>query len=115
MELINNIAKQHSGLSVFAGVGERTREGNDFYHEMQESNGSDSCIFYASFVYKTNSVPVCREISARSATISLLIPSGKFACNVPFCKQYFAPVMVTPVQVSLNDSSEKYQPSRLGY
>ncbi|MCC2658131.1 MAG: atpD [Panacagrimonas sp.] len=37
MELINNIAKEHSGLSVFAGVGERTREGNDFYHEMQES------------------------------------------------------------------------------
>jgi len=37
MELINNIALQHSGLSVFAGVGERTREGNDFYHEMQES------------------------------------------------------------------------------
>ena len=36
MELINNIATQHSGLSVFAGVGERTREGNDFYHEMQE-------------------------------------------------------------------------------
>src|SRR5690606_22471621 len=34
MELINNIAKAHSGLSVFAGVGERTREGNDFYHEM---------------------------------------------------------------------------------
>jgi F-type H+-transporting ATPase subunit beta len=37
MELINNIAKAHSGLSVFAGVGERTREGNDFYHEMMES------------------------------------------------------------------------------
>src|SRR6266478_8862206 len=37
LELINNIAKQHSGLSVFAGVGERTREGNDFYHEMMES------------------------------------------------------------------------------
>ncbi len=37
MELINNIAKAHSGLSVFAGVGERTREGNDFYHEMIES------------------------------------------------------------------------------
>ncbi|EEX35636.1 F0F1 ATP synthase subunit beta [Vibrio metschnikovii] len=37
MELINNIALQHSGLSVFAGVGERTREGNDFYHEMQEA------------------------------------------------------------------------------
>ena len=37
MELINNIAKAHCGLSVFAGVGERTREGNDFYHEMAES------------------------------------------------------------------------------
>ncbi|MBQ6348692.1 MAG: F0F1 ATP synthase subunit beta [Clostridia bacterium] len=37
MELINNIAKQHGGLSVFAGVGERTREGNDLYNEMQES------------------------------------------------------------------------------
>ncbi|MBU2897577.1 F0F1 ATP synthase subunit beta [Vibrio hepatarius] len=37
MELINNIALQHSGLSVFAGVGERTREGNDFYFEMQEA------------------------------------------------------------------------------
>ena len=41
MELINNIAKAHSGLSVFAGVGERTREGNDFYHEMSESNVLD--------------------------------------------------------------------------
>ena len=37
MELINNIAKEHSGYSVFAGVGERTREGNDLYHEMKES------------------------------------------------------------------------------
>jgi len=37
LELINNIATQHSGLSVFAGVGERTREGNDFYHEMSEA------------------------------------------------------------------------------
>ncbi|WML89508.1 F0F1 ATP synthase subunit beta [Thiothrix lacustris] len=41
MELINNIAKQHSGLSVFAGVGERTREGNDFYHEMTEGGVID--------------------------------------------------------------------------
>jgi F-type H+/Na+-transporting ATPase subunit beta len=42
MELINNIAKAHSGLSVFAGVGERTREGNDFYHEMMESGVIDA-------------------------------------------------------------------------
>ncbi|EED36220.1 ATP synthase F1, beta subunit [Luminiphilus syltensis NOR5-1B] len=41
MELINNIATEHSGLSVFAGVGERTREGNDFYYEMQESGVVD--------------------------------------------------------------------------
>ena len=41
MELINNIATEHSGYSVFAGVGERTREGNDFYHEMQESKVLD--------------------------------------------------------------------------
>ena len=41
MELINNIAKAHSGLSVFAGVGERTREGNDFYYEMKEAEVLD--------------------------------------------------------------------------
>jgi F-type H+-transporting ATPase subunit beta len=41
MELINNIAKAHSGLSVFAGVGERTREGNDFYYEMKDSGVLD--------------------------------------------------------------------------
>lgn len=41
MELIRNIAIEHAGYSVFAGVGERTREGNDFYHEMQESNVLD--------------------------------------------------------------------------
>ncbi|MBQ74198.1 MAG: F0F1 ATP synthase subunit beta [Gammaproteobacteria bacterium] len=41
LELINNIATEHSGLSVFAGVGERTREGNDFYHEMQEAGVID--------------------------------------------------------------------------
>ena len=41
MELINNIATEHAGLSVFTGVGERTREGNDFYHEMQEAGVVD--------------------------------------------------------------------------
>lgn len=41
MELINNVAKAHSGFSVFAGVGERTREGNDLYHEMQEGKVID--------------------------------------------------------------------------
>lgn len=41
MELINNIAKSYGGYSVFAGVGERTREGNDFYHEMKDSNVID--------------------------------------------------------------------------
>lgn len=41
LELINNIAREHAGLSVFAGVGERTREGNDFYHEMQDAGVID--------------------------------------------------------------------------
>ncbi len=41
LELIRNIAAEHAGLSVFAGVGERTREGNDFYHEMKDSNVLD--------------------------------------------------------------------------
>lgn len=41
LELINNVAKEHGGLSVFTGVGERTREGNDFYHEMKDSNVLD--------------------------------------------------------------------------
>ncbi|ACV64833.1 ATP synthase F1, beta subunit [Desulfofarcimen acetoxidans DSM 771] len=44
MELINNIAKQHGGISVFSGVGERTREGNDLYHEMLESGVLDKTI-----------------------------------------------------------------------
>ncbi|GAB6179327.1 F0F1 ATP synthase subunit beta [Desulfotomaculum defluvii] len=44
MELINNIAKQHGGISVFAGVGERTREGNDLYNEMKESGVLDKTI-----------------------------------------------------------------------
>jgi F-type H+-transporting ATPase subunit beta len=54
MELINNIATAHSGLSVFAGVGERTREGNDFYHEMMESgvvNKDDLAKSKVSMVY----------------------------------------------------------------
>jgi F-type H+-transporting ATPase subunit beta len=50
MELINNIATAHSGLSVFAGVGERTREGNDFYHEMMEAGVVDTKDFSKSKV-----------------------------------------------------------------
>ena len=45
MELINNIAKEHGGVSVFAGVGERTREGNDLYEEMKESKVIDAANF----------------------------------------------------------------------
>ncbi len=53
MELINNVAKKHGGYSVFAGVGERTREGNDLYYEMIESgvikvdgDGSKAALVY---------------------------------------------------------------------
>jgi F-type H+-transporting ATPase subunit beta len=47
MELINNVAQQHGGYSVFAGVGERTREGNDLWLEMQESGViNKACLVY---------------------------------------------------------------------
>jgi F0F1-type ATP synthase beta subunit len=56
MELINNVAKAHGGYSVFAGVGERTREGNDLYYEMIESgviklNGNDATGSRCALVY----------------------------------------------------------------
>ncbi|WP_410520606.1 F0F1 ATP synthase subunit beta [Candidatus Xenohaliotis californiensis] len=65
MELINNIAKAHGGLSVFAGVGERTREGNDLYHEMIESgviNKDDRSKSKAALVYgQMNETPGARS------------------------------------------------------
>jgi F-type H+-transporting ATPase subunit beta len=64
MELINNIAKQHGGYSVFAGVGERTREGNDLWHEMKDSGVLDK----ASLVYgQMNEPPGARARVALSA------------------------------------------------
>jgi F-type H+-transporting ATPase subunit beta len=64
MELINNIAKQHGGYSVFAGVGERTREGNDLWHEMKDSGVLDK----AALVYgQMNEPPGARARVALSA------------------------------------------------
>ncbi|MDH4227240.1 MAG: F0F1 ATP synthase subunit beta [Deltaproteobacteria bacterium] len=64
MELINNVAKQHGGYSVFAGVGERTREGNDLWHEMKESKVIDK----AALVYgQMNEPPGARARVALSA------------------------------------------------
>src|ERR1700722_683188 len=63
MELINNIAKQHGGYSVFAGVGERTREGNDLYHEMKDSGVLDK----VALVYgQMNEPPGARALVALS-------------------------------------------------
>jgi F-type H+-transporting ATPase subunit beta len=69
-ELINNIAKQHGGVSVFAGVGERTREGNDLWHEMNESKLSDgnSVLSKCALVYgQMNEPPGARARVALSA------------------------------------------------
>ena len=66
MELIRNIAIEHSGFSVFAGVGERTREGNDFYHEMTESNVLDK----VSLVYGQMNEPPGNRL--RVALLSLI-------------------------------------------
>ena len=70
MELINNIAKEHSGYSVFAGVGERTREGNDFYYEMKESNVLDK----VSLVYGQMNEPPGNRL--RVALSGLTIAEG---------------------------------------
>lgn len=70
MELINNIAKEHSGYSVFAGVGERTREGNDFYHEMRESNVIDK----VALVYGQMNEPAGNRL--RVALTGLTIAEG---------------------------------------
>jgi len=70
MELINNVAKQHGGVSVFGGVGERTREGNDLYKEMQESKLSDGnpVISRAALVYgQMNEPPGARARVGLSA------------------------------------------------
>ena len=70
MELINNVAKKHGGYSVFAGVGERTREGNDLYREMQESKLSDGnpVISKAALVYgQMNEPPGARSRVGLSA------------------------------------------------
>ncbi|WP_460032880.1 F0F1 ATP synthase subunit beta [Megalodesulfovibrio paquesii] len=64
MEMINNIAKQHGGISVFAGVGERTREGNDLYHEMKDAGVIDK----AALVYgQMNEPPGARARVALTA------------------------------------------------
>lgn len=70
LELIHNIAKEHSGLSVFAGVGERTREGNDFYHEMKDSNVIDK----VSMVYGQMNEPPGNRL--RVALTGLTIAEG---------------------------------------
>jgi len=70
LELINNVAKQHGGVSVFGGVGERTREGNDLYLEMQESKLSDGnpVISRAALVYgQMNEPPGARARVGLSA------------------------------------------------
>ena len=70
LELINNIAKKHGGFSVFAGVGERTREGNDLYHEMSEAKLSDgtSVLSKTALVYgQMNEPPGARARVALSA------------------------------------------------
>ena len=71
MELINNIAKEHGGVSVFAGVGERTREGNDLYAEMKELQVIDDSNFENSkvaLVYgQTNEPPGARMRVALTA------------------------------------------------
>jgi F-type H+-transporting ATPase subunit beta len=73
MELINNIAKAHSGLSVFAGVGERTREGNDFYHEMKDSNVLDK----VAMVYGQMNEPPGNRLRVGLTGLTMALQSGQ--------------------------------------
>ena len=61
MELINNVAKNHGGLSVFAGVGERSREGNDLWHEMQE--GGDKAVIFPGDNDRSKAALVCGQMN----------------------------------------------------
>jgi F-type H+-transporting ATPase subunit beta len=94
MELINNIAKGHGGFSVFAGVGERTREGNDLYHEMSEAgviNLKDISKSKVALVYGQMNEPPLRSISVMRRTrtyCSLSIISSGSVRRVQRCRPY---------------------------
>ena len=77
MELINNIAKAHSGVSVFGGVGERTREGNDLYTEMVDSKVIDGIRPWIAVAY---SAPV---MAATAVFIIYPIGQGSFSDGMP--------------------------------
>ena len=79
MELIRNIAMEHSGYSVFAGVGERTREGNDFYHEMKDSNVLDK----VALVYGQMNEPPGNRL--RVALTGLTMAESSVTKVVTFC------------------------------
>src|SRR5207244_7996732 len=66
-ELINNIAKQHGGISCFAGVGERTREGNDLYHEMKESGVLEKTALIFGQMTEPPGSPLRVALTARTA------------------------------------------------
>ena len=74
MELIRNIAAEHSGYSVFAGVGERTREGNDFYHEMTDSNVIDK----VALVYGQMNEPPGNRLRVALTGLTM---AEKFCCS----------------------------------
>ena len=80
MELINNVAKQHGGISVFAGVGERTREGNDLYNEMKESGVlSKTALVYGQMNHRDGCAS--REDHLHNAWLYNLGPGGLRSCG----------------------------------
>ena len=92
MELINNIAKEHSGYSVFAGVGERTREGNDLWHEMQDSVLSDgsTVLDKAALVYgQMNEPPGARaRVGLTALTGGRVLPRRRGQGRAPLRRQH---------------------------
>ena len=87
MELINNIAKAHSGLSVFAGVGERTREGNDFYHEMSDAgvvNQDDLSASKVAMVYGQMNEPPGNRLRVALTGLTMAESFRDEGCDVLF-------------------------------
>lgn len=80
MELINNVAKAHGGYSVFAGVGERTREGNDLYHEMIESGVINLKDTTSKVSFRETCEVICVLLMLKSCNLSLFVGARSPLC-----------------------------------
>ena len=110
MELIRNIAIEHSGYSVFAGVGERTREGNDFYHEMNDSNVLDK----VSLVYGQMNEPPGNRLRVALTGLTMAEKFRDEGRDVLFFVDNIASLGIYPAVDPLDSSSRQLDPQVIG-